>query len=678
MANDIGSTLINSLTKSTFNGGEMAKVIAEAEVAGPRKIVERQQTELGQESTTLNYLKSNLSAFNGYAADLATPSTFNQFSAESSDESVFEATVTGQPVSSSYSIESVQMAKTQTIVTDTGYGSRSSIIDQGTLNIAAGGELKSLTVDGSNNTLEGLQSSINSGDFGVSASIIQDGGQYKLMLSGDRTGADNAFSMSGLNGFEFDPDNPTGGDFIQTSTAQDAQAKVNGLTVSSDTNTFDQVLDGLSFRLKSEAPGVNESLTVGRDSEGVVEKVREFVEVFNQLDRILDDVGSYDEPTEEEREEDPEKEFTGFLAGSGVLRDLRSQIRESLSGALDQLEEPYNSLGTVGLSIDREGQMQLDEEKLTQVAQNDMQSLSQLFSKGGSATDPENLVKVISGGDQTKTGSYDLQIDDVATRAQFTGDSPAAANITLTGASFDITLDQGDPVTINLADGTYTREEFASTLQSAVNNNTDISATGARMSVDVLADGSFQLASERYGANSKVGLSGLAGTGWGDAGLVANEDLGSNVQGKLTMSNGDQLDIGAYGDPEDGRRVKISDFAFTGTGDDLTPADVRGLEFEVLGGSTGARGSIDFTQGFASRVSETVDRAIDSEDGVVGQRIESIDDRLERLDEREKELDDRYILLEERYNRQFSMLQSILSQAESTRSMLTQTFSSDN
>ena len=677
MANEIGSTLINSLTNSTFNGGEMAKVIAKAEVSGPRSLVERQQTELGQEQTTLKYLQSNLNAFNGYASDLASPDLFNQFSAESSDDTVLEASVTGTPVSSSYSIESVQTAKAQTIVTDTGYASRASVIDQGTLDIAVGGEVKQLTVDASNNTLEGLQRSINSGDFGVSASIIQDGAQYKLMLSGQRTGADNAFSMSGLTGFNFDPDNPGAGDFTQTSTAQDAQASVNGLTVSSDTNTFDQVLEGVSFSLKSEAPGQTQTLNVSQDSQGVVDAVKEFVDVYNQLDKILDDVGSYETPTEEEREENPEKEFTGFLAGSGVLRDLRSQVRESLSGALDQLQEPYNSLGTVGITIDRNGEMQLDEEKLTQVAENDMQGLSALLAKGGRATDPENLVNVISGGDQTQTGSYDLQIDQVATRAQLTASGPADANITLSGASFDIELDQGDPVTINLADGTYTREELTTTLQSAINNNSDVSATGASIAVDLSGGDTLQLSSERYGANSKVNISALNGTGWAQTGLTAGEALGANVQGKLTMSNGDQLDIGAYGDPDDGRRVKVSDFAFTGSGDDVTPADVRGLEFEVLGGSTGARGSIDFTQGFASRVYDTVERAVDAEQGVVGQRIDSIDGRLERLEEREKELDDRYAMLEERYNRQFSMLQTLLSQSESTRTMLSQTFNND-
>ena len=118
MANEIGSTLLNSLTKSTFDIGNMSKVISEAEVAGPRAIVERGQTKATTELDALKYLQTNLDAFNTYVEDISSPSLFSEKQVSSSNEAVVSVTAAEDAAVGTYSIESRQLAQTHTQISN--------------------------------------------------------------------------------------------------------------------------------------------------------------------------------------------------------------------------------------------------------------------------------------------------------------------------------------------------------------------------------------------------------------------------------------------------------------------------------------------------------------------------------------------------------------------------------
>lgn len=663
MANEIGSTLLNTLTNSSFDVGNMAKVLAEASVAGPRSIMERSEQKISKELNALTYLQNNLKAFNSYAKELASPSLFSSQTVTSSDATVVGASITGSPVAGTYNIESMQLAQAHTMVANKTYASQYDTVAMGTMQIQINGQTHNITVDASNNTLEGLQRTINNGSYGVTASIVNNGGVYQMMFSSAQTGAASAFTVSGLTDFA------APADFTVTSAAQDAQMKLNGLLVSSSTNSFSGVVDGLSFQLNAASVGSVKTVTVAQDSSGVAESIKEFVDVYNQLDLILKDLGSYEKLTAAQME-DPEKEFTGDLAGSSLLRDLKTQIKDALTGVMSGSTSPYNSLASIGISMDRYGQLQLDEAALNTALSSDISSIAGMLASGGSASDA--MVSVTGTNEKTLTGSYALNVTQLAERATVSsgalvpdvnGDIVLAAD-----GSFDIKVDGSGVATVNIAAGTYTAAEFAALMNTSINNNATIQASGAQVSVTT--DGSlFSITSNRFGANSVVEMSNF--TNMGNAGFGANlADIGQNVDGTLTMSNGSTLNIGAYADATDGRKVKISDFAVAGG----EAADVRGLEFEVLGGAVGARGTIDVTQGFAGRVFELINNATLTDTGLVAQRIDSLSNRMGEIEEKRVKIDLRFEKMELKYRMQFSMLQSIMSQMKGTQDFLTATY----
>lgn len=666
MANEIGTTLLNSLTNSTFDIGNMSKALAEASVAGPRAILERNQEKVTTELDALKYLQSNLTAFNTYVTDLSSPDLFKQLSATSSNESIVSVSSQAGAAIGSYQVESQKLAQSHTLVFDNSFAATSSAISNGTFSFTVGGQAQQITIDSSNNTLEGLQKFINNGDFGVSASVVNTGSGYQLMMTSQASGAageivlDNATNPAELSSS------------TTTAAAQDAVMVVNGLTLTSSTNTFDQAIEGVTFQLNSASVGTTNTVTIAQSTEQVDEAIRSFVDVYNQLDTILGELGSYDTSnlTEEELQSS-EYMYYGDLAGSSLLRSVKEQVKASMSGAIDELGGNFNSLAQVGISFDREGQLTIDEATYTSALENNLQAVSNLFSKGGSTDD--NFINYLGASDRTVTGSYELFITQLATKAEWTIASPDSdgvdGDVDINGnGSFSISVDGSTSVNLTIADGQYSMQEFAGLLASSINNATEISSTGASVSVAV-DGGNFIISSSRYGTGSSISMTGYANVG--DPAL----QTGQNVDGTVRTATGD-LNIGAYADSQDGRIVNISDYAVINGAE----AEVRGLSFEVFGGVAdgSSRGFINYASGFASRIEETINNLFEEDNGLLTSRMEGLNTRLDEYEEKNKKIDVRYERMLMKYQLQFSALQSLLSSSEQTRNMLSATFSNNN
>ena len=772
MANEIGTTLLNTLTNSTFDIGNMAKVLADSSVAGPIAALDAKELKTNTELNALTYLESNMQAFQSYLLDLSSPQIFQSRDVTSTDESVVAIQADGAAATGSYSIESKQLAQAHTLVANQTYSSASDAISTGTLSLSVGGQTKDIVIDASNNTLEGLQNIVNNGDYGVNAAIVNNGGQYQIMFSSKNTGAASEIALSGLSDFDV-------AGLTTTSEAQDALMAINGLNISNSTNDFNDVIDGLNIQLKSVS-AVTQNIGVSSDTQKIVDTVSSFVDVYNQLDTIFDDLGSY-KPLTPEEEESPDFDFFGDLAGSSLLRDLKEQVKSALSGAISELSDP-NTLAAAGVAFDKDGQLSVDTAVLENLATNNLDALGLLFAKGGSSDDP--LVNVIGGSDETQAGTYAIDVTQLAERAVVSGGavtyapgeyrassdrvfdpvssltlaSGAGLEVSINGAasvvvsltagdyatkdavaaqmqldintalggassvsvgydssqsryemttadgtidltnlvnmsnqgfsgtssyagdqlidlstdaSFDVSINASTTASASVAAGKYTLQELSEKLQNNINGLDEVVAVGGQVSVST-AGGILDITSDRFGFASDVTLSNFVGLG--NSGLTTDlTDAGQNLDGTITTAAG-TLSLGAYVDGEDGRKVKVSDFAIIAT----EPATVRGLEFEVLGGVIGARGDITFSQGFASRLDETIQRLFEDDNGLVTQRIESLNAKTDGYEEKRDTLDARYETLLLKYQIQFASLQSLLSSSTATSDFLTATFSNNN
>ena len=222
----------------------------------------------------------------------------------------------------------------------------SKLIDLG---IAEGTEIKvngnAITVDRST-TLSSLASQM--AKMGIEASY--DAGQGRFYLNSKGTGADNQFTLEAVNagGSASDALHTLGLD-LQVGEegridAQNAEIQYNGVTYSQASNSFS--INGLT--IEATAEGQMQTFTVGTDSQGIYDKVKEFVKSYNSLIDEMNTlynaarVKDYEPLTDDEKKamsDDEVEKWEGVIKASLLRRDdtissLLSSMRSTLSKAV--------------------------------------------------------------------------------------------------------------------------------------------------------------------------------------------------------------------------------------------------------------------------------------------------------------------------------------------------------
>lgn len=664
----IGSSVLSSLGIGNFNVQNIAETLAKADVAGQRATFEEKQTKLDTRLTGLNTLEKAFLGLQVGLKELAKASTYSQVSVSSSDEAALKASNTGSPMTGVYDVEVLARAQAHSLASPS-IPSQYASLGTGTFNITVGGVTKSIAVDSTNNTLLGLKGAISAAGLPVNASIVNDGTGYRLMLASQQTGVGNAISIAvadddgsnsdtlGLSRFAFG-----GGtsNMTQTVAAQDASFRVNGLAMSSPSNHVNNVIEGVQLTLNKAEVGAVKTVTIGTDNSSLLKKIQSFVDDYNAMDSILDNLGSYSKSAD-----DPTK---GSLAGDSALRGARAELRKLLDFRLQ--DGSVQSLADVGIRSNRDGTITLDATKLSGAIAADSRAVGRLFAAVGSPSDPQ--VKFVGASDSTVEGSFALNISQVARQALYIGNTSAGLPtdpIVINGSNdtFSLTLNGTASTTLNLAHGSYTKTDIASMLQSAINNDTNLKVKGYRVNVafDSVSN-RFQINTESFGSAMSINITsvdtnmaatlGLA-VGSGAAGSVSGQD----VAGSLTSLTGTNYTFSGKGE-----RVKISS---------LLAGSPRDLEFDVVGGATGSRGTIDFYNGFAAKLSKKITDMQKKDAGLIGQPVSSIETQQAKIKEKLAKLDERYQLLLSRYKTQFGEANAVQKQMQGLSASLTARFS---
>lgn len=656
-------SIVSSLGLGQFDVANISKALAEADVASKRQYLTDKQTQTQNKIAGFDLLSNALNAIKTNFEGLTKASTFNTLTANSSDTTALGASITGKATAGNYEVVVNQRAQAQTLAS-LGVSSQYTPIGEGTFNLTVGGSTKSITVDSSNNTLEGLKSSINAAGLPVNASIVNDGSGYRLVLASQQTGAANNISISttdsdgndtdatGLSQFAFGAGT---NNMVQTIAAQDAAFSVNGLSLTSATNTVSGVIEGVTLNLNKAQAGVPVSVSISSDTTDVIDQVQGFVDDLNAMRDVIKYLGSFTK--------DPEDPTKGSLRGEQALRSVESdirnfmQVRGSTGGAIQ-------SMADIGITSNLDGTYSLDKTKLTSALSSDSRAVSALFS--ANMTSADNQVTYKSSSDKTVEGTYALTVNQVAKQALYLGNTATGAAtdpITITAGDNTFVLNVGGTETnsLSLAAGTYTRDEFSRLLQTAINNDANLKAKGESVKVSFDATNNrFQLATDKFGSASTINFTSLSAglstnlglaTGTGAAGSYAGQD----VVGALEKDGNFYSFVGV------GQDVKINSFL---------PGAPRDLEFSVAGTATGSRGDVTFQRGFAAQLTKSITDILKSDTGLVGTSLAQLEKRDTDYSEKLKELDARYERALARYTQQFSLVNSTISGLNSLRDSL--------
>lgn len=376
-----------------------------------------QEDSVEAEISAYGTLTSALTTLQSAVEALADESLYKSLTTTLSGTGVTAAT-TSEAEAGTYQLEVTQLAQAQSLTTD-GIADKTTALGTGTLTLQVGTkEAVSITLDSSNNTLEGIRDAINAADAGVTASIVSDGSDtpYRLVLTSDSTGTESEMTVTytGTDSTDeasslFGYDGSTG-NMTETVEALDAKLTINGISISSQSNTVEDALEGVTLSLSTT--GSSQTLTIAQDTDAILDAITTFVDAYNDYVTTVDDLTAYDADTD----------TAGELLGDSTTRRISSELSSDLYSAIGS--GTYSYLSQLGISLEVDGTLSIDEDTLTTALEDNIDAVSEFFIGTDDttgfitqmSTDLDNYLDEDDGLIVAKTDSLESKLEQLEER----------------------------------------------------------------------------------------------------------------------------------------------------------------------------------------------------------------------------------------------------------------------
>ena len=226
----------------------------------------------------------------------------------------------------------------------------------------------SISVDESD-TFATLRDKINALPGGtIKASVVTSGVTEKLYLQPTSLGASTEFSVSAdpdLAQFftpSFAATQPSG--MQSTQVGLNAVVTINGVSLSSPTNTMTNVVPGVTLNLLKK--GASSQVSVSQDKVALQKNIQAFADAYSALSKTLGDATKY-----------VPGGVSGPLQGDSTTVGLQRLLRH-WAGSIN-VGPNQGNLATIGLQIQTDGSMKVNTTTLT-TAMKDMTGLQTLFT----------------------------------------------------------------------------------------------------------------------------------------------------------------------------------------------------------------------------------------------------------------------------------------------------------
>lgn len=372
----------------------MVGALVQAETAPKAAQLARLDKSAEAKFSALGQLQSALGTFQSALKDLNKASLYDNLKASSSASDTLGVSAEKTALAGKYSVEVEQLATSSQVATAP-LAKDFTAAGAGTLTVGIGADDDSSVsvqiAEGA--SLIEIRDSLNEQlkDKGVSANIVNNpvDGTSQLVLTSKETGEGKDIKLSGTLG---DKDFGAGLETLQK--AENAKFSVDGLQLQSATNTIKDVIPDVEFTIKAKTEENKPvSVTVGEDKAGVKNQLEKFVEAYNEL------MGTAKDLTRVTRVGEDKAPVTGGLVGDATVRNLVNGVRAEM-GALSSDSGDLRALADLGISLDKDGKLSIDDKKLDAALESNFDQVGNfLTGESGLMTRLESRVSAFSGKD---------------------------------------------------------------------------------------------------------------------------------------------------------------------------------------------------------------------------------------------------------------------------------------
>jgi flagellar hook-associated protein 2 len=379
----------SSISSLGVGSGLDAESIVTKLVALERQPITQLQSSASKIQTKISAygkIQSAISSFRDASAKLAGIDLWQTTTATSSDSATANISTAAGAAAGTYNVGISRLAAGQSVVSNTSVkstetlGSGSLSIQLGTWTEAIPATLTSAAVPAAftaktgasaisitvaaTDTLDDIRTKINSSGAGVNATIVNDASGARLVMQSSSTGEANGFTItatdtdgnntdaSGISALAYDPRVNTEGTTLKQAAAN-AKATINGVEVSSATNTLNDVMTGISLTL-GKVTTSDVSIVVAQDTAGISKAINDFATSYTSLANLIRDNTKYDASTK----------VAGTLQGDTTAVSLQQQFR-SILRTNGGGSSTFTNLSSIGLEMSTTGTLTVNSTKLT-------------------------------------------------------------------------------------------------------------------------------------------------------------------------------------------------------------------------------------------------------------------------------------------------------------------------
>jgi flagellar hook-associated protein 2 len=322
-----------SSSVSTLGSSQIDSQIStvEARLQKPITLLQDQVAVDKADISAWGSIQGAISTLSGSLSGIKNVSTINVRSATTTTPSVATATASNTALTGNYDLTKIALAKTQEIYSSLQTSASATLAGgSGALTFTLkSGKTESVSVGSGSLTLNGIAQAINKVAGGVQASVVGTSGGARLVLQGSATGSSQAFSVSGTGALaKFDYAPSSTGSMTVAQSASNASFKINGVPISTSTNSVSSAVTGVAISLAGSG---STELTVGSAPGAIANVLSTVATNLNAAVASIAKETAFVPASSSSASASSAK--SGPLLGNFTASDISNQLLTSVTGA---------------------------------------------------------------------------------------------------------------------------------------------------------------------------------------------------------------------------------------------------------------------------------------------------------------------------------------------------------
>lgn len=428
MSTSITNTLATTSTTGLGTGIDVQQFVQLALAGAQANItnLQNEQTTLNSQTSAIAQITTDLNNLQSAAFALSDPlGALAAQTTNSSNSNVLTATAASTATSGTHTISVTSLATTSSYYSAAAPSSTTALsggsfqiqVGSGTptiVTVLGGGSYQfqtgsnaPVTVNNGDATLNGLVSAINSQNLGVNANVIQDASGSRLALVSGTSGAPGDLTVTG----NVTVTGSTPLSFTKAVTGANAQLTVDGVPVTSTSNTVSGVINGVTLNLNSPSPNTPVTLTVSSDTTQTANAINNFVSAYNTA---INDINA-------QFAVNSDGSGGGPLQADSSLQQAQSILLAAVSGSsTDSANNGIVNLASIGVNLNNDGTLSVDSGTLDAALSSNSAGVQNFFQSASTGF-ANNLSTAITSIADPSTGILGLDAQGITQSSQALG-----------------------------------------------------------------------------------------------------------------------------------------------------------------------------------------------------------------------------------------------------------------